>query len=225
LVVTPVGWLVLAAFASGVAVLFVGRLEAGQVAQLRGTLRGVVWLMVFVVPAVSMRLIAEERRTGTMERLVSLPVGSAAVVLGKWLGAVGYLGLLLLPVVLCAVVLEVFADPQLGPVATGLLGLVLVGALFLAVGLCASAATDNQVVAFVATVFVIGLPTLGLTLLRDATWVTPGWGRVLDYLHVNSQFEEFNKGLIDLRNVVYFVSLTGLFLFLAVRVLEARRWR
>ncbi len=172
-----------------------------------------------------MRLISDEVRTGTLERLMTSPVSDAAVVVGKWLAAVAFLVVLLAPLLVQAAVLEWFADPDPGPIATGFVGLVLVGGLYLAIGVAASAATENQVIAFLLTVFVICMFTFLLFFLPEQGFVPPAARSAMYYANVNTQFADFNRGLIDVRNFVYFVSMTGLFLFVAVKLLESRRWR
>lgn len=222
---SPIGYVVLALFALGSSLVFYIGFAPDQHASMRTTYEGVVWLLVFLAPAVSMRLLSEELSRGTIERLMTSPVGDVQIILGKWLAAMAFFAVLLLPLVVQAVVLEMTADPDLGPVVTGLVGLFLVGALYLAIGTFASAATENQIIAFLLTVFVICALTFLLYFLPEATFIPPGVRSAMYYANVNRQFADFNKGLIDVRNFVYFVTVTALFLFLAVKLLESRRWR
>jgi ABC-2 type transport system permease protein len=222
---SPIGYVVLAMFALGSSLVFYVSFGPGNHATMRNTYAGVVWLLVFLAPAISMRLLSEEISRGTLEKLMTSPVGEAQVVLGKWLAAVAFFAVLLLPLVVQFGVLELSADPDWGPAITGLVGLLLVGGLYLAIGVFASAASENQIIAFLLTVFVICLLTFLLYFLPEATFVPPRVRAAMFYANVNRQFEDFNKGLIDLRNFVYFLSVTALFLFLAVKLLESRRWR
>ena len=222
---SPIGYVVLAIFALGSSLVFYISFAPGNHATMRGTYSGVVWLLVFLAPAISMRLISEELARGTIEKLTTSPVGDTQIVLGKWLAAVGFFVVLLLPLTCQFAILELSASPDWGPAITGLVGLLLVGALYLAIGVFASAASENQIIAFLLTVFLICLLTFLLYFLPEASFLSPNVRAAMYYANVNRQFEDFNKGLIDIRNFVYFASTTGFFLFLAVKLLESRRWR
>ena len=222
---SPIAYVVLGLFALGTTLIFLLFYGPGQPATLRPTFQAVVWLMVFLVPAISMRLISEEFRSGWIELLMTSPVTDTQVVLGKWLGAMGFFAVLLVPLLVLTVLLEITADPDYGPIITGLLGLMMVGGLYLAIGLFASAATANQIIAFLLTVFIICVFTFVVYALSGASFVPYSIRQAMVYLNVNMQFEDFSKGLIDISNLVYFVSGMAMFLFFAVKVLESRRWR
>ena len=172
-----------------------------------------------------MRLISEEIARGTLERLVTSPVSDTQIVLGKWLASLVFLALLGVPLLVQIAVLYANGDPDIGPLLGGLLGVALVGALYLAVGTFASAATENQIIAFLLAGFLIGLLTFLFFFLPESGWLPARARAAVLYANVNRQFGEFNRGVIDAGNVFYFVSMTGLFLFLAVKLLESRRWR
>jgi len=222
---SPIAYVVLGAFAIGSSTFFLESFEPGRPATMRPTFDAVVWLLVFLAPAISMRLISEELRSGTFERLMTSPVSDAQVVLGKWLGALVFFCVMLMPLVVHAIVLERAAEPELGPVITGLAGLVLVGALYLAIGVFASAWTQNQIIAFLLTVFIIAIPTFATYYLSGQAMPDPATRRLIDYLSINQQYADFAKGLVDIRNFVYFLSATSLFLTLAVWLVQSRRWR
>lgn len=222
---SPIAYVVLGGFAIGSSIFFLEDLRPGQPATMRNTFELIVWLLIFLAPAVSMRLISEELRSGTFERLMTSPVNDMQVVLGKWLGALGFFVVLLLPLVVQVLVLELVSAPEWGPILTGLLGLVLVGAMYLAIGVFASAWTQNQIIAFLVTVFIIAVPTFAAFFLSGVATITPGLRRLVEYLSVNNQYADFAKGLIDIRNFVYFLTTTALFLFLAIKLVESRRWR
>jgi len=222
---SPIAYVLLGLFALGTTMLFFASFGPGRPATLRHTLNGVVWLMIFLVPAISMRLISEEFRSGTIEPLLTAPVSDTQVILGKWLGAMGFYVALLSPLLVLVLVLEMTGSPDFGPILTGLVGLVLVGGLYLAIGTFASAATQDQIISFVLTFSIICVLTIVMYFLPQASFVSASWRQAMFYLNVNMQFEDFNKGLIDTSNFVYFASSTALFLFLAVKVLETRRWR
>lgn len=222
---SPVAYVVLGAFAIGSSTFFLGAFEPGQPASMRTTYDAVVWLLIFLAPAISMRLISEELRSGTFERLMTSPISDTQVVLGKWLGALAFFCIMLLPLVIHALLLEQAGSPEFGPILTGLLGLALVGALYLAIGVFASAWSQNQIIAFLLTVFIIAIPTFATYYIAGQPMPDPAARRLVEYLSVNQQYADFAKGLIDIRNFVYFLSGTAMFLFLAVVLVQSRRWR
>lgn len=222
---SPIAWVVLALFALGTGLVFAVGFGPGRPATMATTFDATVWLLVFLAPAVSMRLISEEIARGTLERLVTSPVTDTQIVLGKWLASLVFLGLLLTPLAVQIGVLFWSGSPDPGPLLGGLLGVVLVGALYLAVGIFASTATESQVVAFLLAAFVIGALTFLFFFLPESGWLPARVRAAVLYANVNRQFGAFNRGVIDTASVFYFVSMTGLFLFFAVKLLESRRWR
>jgi ABC-2 type transport system permease protein len=179
-------------------------------------------LLLFLAPAVSMRLLAEEQRMGTLELLLTAPVRDVEVVLGKYLASLVFLVALLGLTFYYPFVLVMFGNPDRGPMLAGYLGVFLQGAAFLAVGLLASSLTQNQIVAGVASLF--GL--LVLWLADSLGSVIPGaLGDAVRYLGIVAHGSDFPRGLIESSSVVYYLSLIVVALFLTVRSLEARRWR
>jgi ABC-2 type transport system permease protein len=224
---SPVAYVVLGLFGFGTALLFLAGFAPGAPAEMRNLQWSVLWLMIPLVPAISMRLISEEFRSGTIESLMTLPISDTQVVIGKWLGAMGFFLTLMVPLAVLVVVLTSNSVPDLGPILVGMLGLVLVGGLYLAIGTFASATTQSQIIAFMITItMVLAFSPLAVLLARagwvaDRPWIKQG----LFYINVFGQFEDFAKGVIDLGRVVFFISGTGLFLFFATLTLQSRRWR
>lgn len=182
-------------------------------------------LAFLVVPVVTMRLIAEEKRSGTLEMLITLPVKDSDVILGKYLGALGML--LVLVVATAAYPLVMFWQPwnvgplDTGPVYAGYLGLFLFSATTVAIGLLISSLTESQSIAFFLTVFVL----LFLWLLgRMANFVGGAPGVVMNFIAFDTRLSGFWRGLIDTRDVVYFVTVTATCLVIAFRALERRKW-
>jgi ABC-2 type transport system permease protein len=178
-------------------------------------------ILLFIIPLVTMRLFAEERRAGTIELLLTYPVRDGAVLLGKYLAALTLYGVMIAGLLVHAGMLAYFTRIEWGPLATGYLGLILMGAMFLAVGLFASSLTENQIVAAVVA--------FGILL---ALWIV-GWtadlaggslGSVLKHLSVLEHNDTFAKGVLDTKDIIYYVNFTLLALFLTLRSLEARRW-
>jgi ABC-2 type transport system permease protein len=182
-------------------------------------------LTLLVVPVVTMRLLAEEKRSGTLEMLITLPVRDSDVVLGKYFGALGLVLLLVLTTMVYPIAM--FKWPwtlgplDTGPVWSGYLGLLLFSAASVAVGLLISSLTDSQAVAFFITFFVLLVLWLIGTVAENLT----GWyGNAMAYVSFQTRLSGFTRGLIDSRDVVFFLSVTGLALVVAFRALERRKW-
>jgi ABC-2 type transport system permease protein len=223
---SPIAYLVLALFAGLTVLFFLPSFAPGLPATLRGTFNAVFWMLIFVVPVISMRTISEEFRSGTVEPLMTAPLSDAQVVLGKWIGTLAFLAVLLVPLVVLLLVLEINANPDYGPMLTGFLGLLLVGGLYLAVGIFASTMTQHQLIAALVTLVILLLMTFLLDwMVPQAEWISPNVKRGLFYVSVYSHFEGFSKGLIDLTHLIYFVTGIAFFLFLTTKLLESRRWR
>jgi ABC-2 type transport system permease protein len=169
-----------------------------------------------------MRLLAEEERSGSIEMLMTVPVTETEVVLSKFLGALLFYLFMLAPSVIYVIILTLIGEPEPSHIIAGYLGLTLAGALVLSVGLFCSSITRNQIVAAVSGLVAV----LFLWLIAYAGDLSGGsLGRTLDYVGIVPHMQGFVKGLVDLRDVGYFVSGTALFLFMSVKVLESRRWR
>ncbi len=223
---SPIAYVTLGLFALGTTAIFFIYFEPGAQATLRPTFQWVTWLLIFLVPAISMRLISEEFRSGTIEPLMTAPVNETQVILGKWIGAFLYFCIILLaPMIVLIGLLEFTSDPDYGPIFTGLLGLILVGGLYLAVGIFASASTKDQIISFLFTVFIISIFTIALHFIAQASFVSIDMARALYFVNIFGQYEDFAKGVLTLSNFVFFLSGIALFLFMAVKVLESRRWR
>lgn len=222
---SPIAYVTLALFSAGVSLLFFAQFSPGRLAEMRGVFADVVWLLMFLAPAISMRLLCEEYQSGMIESLMTSPISDAQVIVGKWLGAMVFFAVLLTPLLILILILQFNAQPDYGAVATGLIGLLLVGGLYLSIGVFASATTRNQVIAFVLTMFIISMLTIALRYLPNASFVSPSWRAAVYYLSVEQQFTDFNKGLVDLSNFLYFATGVALFLFLATMMLQSKRWR
>jgi len=222
---TPVGYVVISLYLVISGVLFsLTALANAQPASMRSFFEVSVFLLLFIAPAISMRLVSEELRSGTLESLMTCPVMDWQVVFGKWLAAMTFFIAMLWPTILYVLILEIYANPDYGPIFCGYLGLIFVGALYLSAGLLASTFCSSQILSYLIALF-FWLFYWGFTSML------PQYigGRTADYLfwlNINSRFSnDFAKGVIDTSTMVYFASGTVLFLIAAVKVLESRRWR
>jgi ABC-2 type transport system permease protein len=220
----PVGWLVVALFllVSGVVFSLQVYLPA-QPATLRAFFSSAVWMFSFIIPAVTMRSLAGEFRQGTIETLLTSPVADWEVIFGKFAAAFGVVVTMLLPTALYIVLLEFAADVDYGPIFTGYLGLLLLGAMYTALGVLASTATQSLMAAYLGAFF-FWLFVGFVTTQGGATLGEP-WSEWLYNASPRRHMTGLAKGVFDVPAIVYFLSLTVLFLLLAVRLLESKRWR
>ncbi len=220
--VSPIAYVVTAFFLVVAGFFFYFILYFSREASLRGLFFNVAIVLLFVGPSLTMRLLAEEQRMGTIELLLTSPVRDWEVVLGKFLGSLVFYIFMLALTLLYPLILMRFGNPDVGPMLTGYLGLLLLGATVLAAGVFTSSLTQNQVVAFV-----IAFAILMIMWLADAAGQAVGgsFGGALNYLSIAAHFDDFTKGVIDTSHVLFYLSLIAAFLFLATRVVEARRWR
>jgi ABC-2 type transport system permease protein len=181
---------------------------------------GVIGL--FLIPLITMRLFAEEKRTGTIELLVTSPIRDGELILGKWLAALTLYGGLLLLTALNFVFVFRYGNPDWKPLAIGYLGLLLQAGAMLAIGMFISTLTKNQIIAGAAT---FGICLLLWVLGWASGFETATWARVLSYISVTTHIESFSKGVLDSKDAVYFVTLTFVGIFFTARSLESLRWR
>ena len=178
-------------------------------------------LLLLLAAVLTMRLLAEEKKMGTLELLLTAPIRDREVILGKFLGSLCVLMVMLVLTFYYPLLLISFGDPDIGPIATGYLGLFLLGGVSLAVGLFASSLTSNQIVAAVVAGGVLfALWFVGLA----ATFLPEALAEVIGSLSLSYYFPDFMMGVIDTRGIIYYLSITALFLFLAIRSLENSRW-
>jgi len=220
----PVGWFTIALFLFLCGSVFgLVVLAPGRVASLRAFFGGAGWMLLPVVPAISMRLFSEEMRSGTIEPLITSPAREFSIVLGKFIGAASMLALMLLPTLLYAAILARVSarPPEPGPLIAGYLSLFLPGVFYLSIGTLCSALTNNQTLAFLATLFIL-LAIMLASALGPA--VAPvALQPVLAWLSFDSRIQDFAKGVIDLRHVVFFLGASILPIILAGAALRARR--
>ncbi len=193
-------------------------------ASMRGYFQWMPWLLMIFVPAVSMRLWAEEKKLGTIVLLMTFPLSDGEVVAGKFLAALGFIGLTLGLSFPVAITVAVSGDPDWGPILGGYLGSLFLAATFLAIGVFFSSITENQIVALLLAFFtslflyIVGMPIF-LVVIPD---VLDGFFATLS---PKTHFESIQRGVIDSRDIIYYVSLIGFFLFLNTRSVQSRKWR
>lgn len=219
---SPLAYVVVPAFlvlVGGFSLWFHDLLAAGV-----ATMRTVFfWCAVFyllLIPAVTMRLFSEERRSGSLELLATMPVTEGQMVLGKYLAALGLMSVALGLTLTYPITLSMLGDLDWGPVLGGYLGLFLLGAAFTAIGTAASALTGNQVVAFLVALVLCLVPFASGFALAG---VPPGLLPLVQYLSFEWHFSDLSRGIVDSRGLVFHGGVVGLFLHLAVFALQRRR--
>ncbi len=191
-------------------------------ASLSNFFQGATFLLIPLAPALTMRLLAEEQKLGTIELLLTSPVRDWEVILGKYLASFVFLLFLLFLTSYYVILLVVFAKPDPGPIYSGYIGLILYGMAALSVGILTSTLTSNQIIAAVVGTGIL-VVLYATSFIGDV--VTGVWATVFNQLGFTSHFNDFDRGIIDSTHIVYFVTVTALFLFLSIRALESRRWR
>ena len=187
-----------------------------------GFLNAAQFLILLFAAVLTMRLIAEEKKMGTWEFLLTAPVRDTEIILGKFLGSLVMLTGMLALTLYYPILLIFFGDPDLGPIWTSYCGLFLLGSACLSIGIFASSMTSNQIIsAVVAGGMIFALWLLGIV----ADTAPAPLGNLLAYLSLSYHFPDFMRGIIDTRAIVYYLSVTALFLYLAVESIETGRWR
>jgi len=226
--VSPIGYVVVVFFLVINGIIFTLSISQSQQpprAEMGGLAGTMSFLLLLCAPVITMRLFAEERRLGTLELLMTSPVRDWQVVLGKWVGAVGLVAVMLIATFEFPVVLYVFAEPKpdLGPIACAYLGLLLAGMAYTAVGTMVSSTTNSQVVAWIVSLVVL----LVLWLVGWFEYAAASNKNVLTevavYLSVNEHFRNIAEGVLTSKAVLFFCSLAAFPLFLASRILEGLR--
>ena len=222
---SPTGYLFLAAFLAVTLFVFfwVEAYFARNVADVRPMFEWMPVMLIFLASALTMRLWSEERRTGTIEFVSTLPVSAWEFALGKFLACLSLLGIALLLTLPLPVSIEFMADLDWGPVLAGYVAAFLLGAAYVAIGLFVSARTDSQIVSLIMASFACGLfYLLGSPVLTDL--MSSGLADFFRALGSGARFESITRGVVDLRDLYYYVSLAAVFLALNVYGLEVQRW-
>lgn len=179
-------------------------------------------VMIFVIPAITMRLVSEEKKSKTDELLFTAPLSLYNIVIGKFLGSLFFLFVMLSVTFIYTFVLLHYGDPELGPIISGYVGLLLVGTVLISIGLFASSLTANQITAYFVS-FAVGL------LLLITGWAgqltSSNIGKVLAYLSITEHYQELAKGVFDTKDIIYYLSFIIFFVFLTKGSLETSKWR
>ncbi|MGH2364113.1 MAG: ABC transporter permease subunit [Chloroflexota bacterium] len=220
---SPIAYLVMAAFLVMNGYLFWAILISSKQADLSSTFADMAIILMLLSPAITMRLLSEEQRMGTIELLLTSPIREAELVIGKWLSSLIFFVVMLVLTGTFPLFLLKFGTPDVGTMLAGYLGMFLVEGVFLAIGLFMSSITQNQIVALALSFGVL----LVLWLFQGAgqNFGQNGGSSFVQYLGMSGHFDSFTSGAIQVKDLVYYASGIVLALFLTVRSVESRRWR
>jgi ABC-2 type transport system permease protein len=239
--ISPVAYVVLTIFLVLAGLFFFGNLEEvirytlsqaqmGQAGQpidvpayvIRSLFDTLTIILLFLIPMLTMRLFAEERKQRTLELLLTAPISNLQTMLGKYLASLTFLAILLASAALTISPLFIYGQPDVKPILSAYLGMFLYGAALLALGLFISTLTENQIIAVVIT-FGISLTILMISVFGSSA--TGTMRDAINYLSIINHLDDFIKGVIDTSHIIYYVTFTFVWLFLAYRSLESLRWR
>jgi ABC-2 type transport system permease protein len=220
---SPMAYIFLVVFAIVTGYFFTNTFFLFNQSNMRALFNIVPLVYLFFIPAITMSLIAREKNIGTMEVISTLPIKDVEFVMGKFLSALSLIALgLAFTLIHFFTLVNVGTNIDYGAVFTGYLGLLMLGSVYASVGTFASSVTDNQVIAFIISVFIV----LIFFLMDKMLYFMPvSIAGLIQYISVDYHLSNISRGVIDSRNIIYFASLIGFFLFTTVRVLEIRKWR
>lgn len=224
---TPIGYVIIVFFLVISTGMFLDGFFMQGVAEMRGYFEQLPFLFLFFIPAISMRLWSEERKLGTLELLMTMPMKNWNAVFGKYLAGMLFIIIMLALTFPIPAALAYLGDPDMGPIIGGYLGALVLASIYLSIGAFASSLTSDQIVAFVVglslslLVFLLGW-RVTYNILSDDLGL-PGVAKVVQNFGIQYRFESITRGVIDTRDMIYAVSMTAFFLFLNVLVIERRR--
>ncbi|HEX6974016.1 MAG TPA: ABC transporter permease [Vicinamibacterales bacterium] len=189
---------------------------------IRGVLLNSAVIILFVMPMITMRTYSEEKRSGTIELLLTSPITDLQIILGKFFGALGLYVAMLFVTMLYMGLLFVYGNPEWRPIVAGYLGLILMGGCFISAGLLISSVTKNQIVAGVIT-FAVFLMLWVINWIGESSG--PTTREIVTYLSITEHFDDFARGIIDTKHVIYYLSFITFGLFLTAKSVDSERWR
>ena len=220
---SPMAYIIMAVYAGLASYYFVTSISGIlPEATVRGFLIPSTLIFALLSPVITMRLLAEEQKLGTLELLMTAPIRDYEIVLGKFLAALASLVSMLIPTVYLVFLLFLFGTPDTGPILSGYLGLVLFGMATLSVGLFASSLSSNQIL---SAVVAMGILLILSVIDLASSYVSGIFTELVLQISLTNHFQDFSRGVIDTHDLVFYLIFTAFLLFLTVRSLESRRWR
>ncbi len=219
---SPVAYVVITLFLLIAGWQFATSLFLANQADLRQLFGIIRFILLFFIPAISMRLLSEEKRVGTIELLMTMPLKDWQLVLGKFIAAYILIGITLFLTLVHFITIASIGSPDVGATFGGYLGLALIVGVYLSIGIFTSSLTQNQIIAFILAFVIIFV----FYILDKIIFFMPGFiANILEYLSIDFHFNNLARGVVDTRDVLYFISMMFFFLFLTTQVLESRKWQ
>ena len=218
---SPMAYIVITVFLIITGWFFTSEMFLSNESSLRSVFSIIPFIFIFFVPAITMRLLSEERKSGTIELLFTMPISDMEIILGKYFAGLGLIVVGLLFTLPYSLTIIILGEPDVGMLITGYLGLVLMGASYVAIGIFASTISKNQVVAFIIAFMIIFFLWL---INKFLMLIPPPFIPILQYLSIDYHYENIGRGVIDSRDLVYYLSLVVFMLSLAKLSLESRKW-
>ena len=218
---TPVAYILISIFLLITGWFFGSELFLVNEASMRNIFSLTPLIFIFFIPAVTMRSISEEKRSGTIELICTSPVKDSQIVLGKFFAAFSLLVATIFSTIIYVIILLILGKPDGGVIVAGYIGLLFMGSAYAAIGIFASTISKNQIVSFIVSFFII----MVLYLLDKFMYFIPTWlGSILQYISVDYHFQNIARGVIDSRDIIYYLSLIFVFLFFAWNSLTKRKY-
>jgi len=219
---SPVAYVVFVLFLILSGYFFSAILFVTREASLTGVAYNMIITLLFLIPLITMKLFAEEKKLGTLEILMTKPVKDFEAVLGKFFAALSLFGLMLLSTFVYVLILFKYGNPDVGPIITSYFGVFLCGMAFIALGIFASTLTENQIISAV-----IGFSFILLLWILNwlASYVGESMQNLLNYLALSTHLDDFIKGVVDIKNVSYYLSFVVFWLFASIKAIEVRKWK
>mgnify|MGYP005833862161 FL=1 len=218
---SPVAYIVIIVYLAILGWFFVSNLFINNISTLRTVFEMTPFLLLFFAPAMTMRLISEEKKTGTLELLMTKPVSESEIIMGKYLASLALYFFTLLPTLCYYITIVIIGELDTGAVIGGYVGLLFVGGVFLAISVFGSSLTENQVIAFIVSLFIV----FALFMLDKILFYLPtSIASILEYISIDYHFSNIARGVIDTRDIIYYLSMIGFSLLLATNILQRRRW-
>ncbi len=221
---SPIAYIFITFFLGISAWLFFQNFFLVNQAEMRGFFGLMPWIFLFFIPAVTMKLWSEEKKIGTIEILMTLPIRDYEVVVGKFLASFALLAVTVLLTLVIPFSIMSVGNPDVGTLIAGYIGLLLMGAAYIAIGFFASTLTENQIIAFIIGIVVcLVLLLIGedFVLFKTPNWLVP----IFSYLGLGAHYSSILRGVLDSRDIIYYLSLIGFFLYLSTLAVESRKWR
>ncbi len=221
---SPIAYIFITFFLGISAWLFFQNFFIVNQAEMRSFFGLMPWIFLFFIPAVTMKLWSEEKKIGTIEILMTLPIRDYEVVVGKFLASFALLAVTVLLTLVIPFSIMSLGNPDVGTLIAGYIGLLLMGAAYIAIGFFASTLTENQIIAFIIGIVVcLVLLLIGedFVLFKTPNWLVP----IFSYLGLGAHYSSILRGVLDSRDIIYYLSLIGFFLYLSTLAVESRKWR